>query len=147
LPGTTGTGGLAIGDLTNDGYPDIVSSGGCIAFGTATGASNPVCYPVSDIEGTRNVVLADLRGNGLTDIVTDSYNGISVLLSMGKGKYEDGEWTPVSGGAGCGVTADFNGDGKPDLAVNTPSGISILLGTGKAKSPFTPGTVLDFCDA
>ena len=147
LPGTTGTGGLAIGNLTNDGYPDIVSSGGCIAFGTATGASKPVCYPVSDAGGTYTVALADLRGNGELDIVTDSHNGVSVLLSMGKGKFEDGEWTPVTGGAGCGVTADFNGDGKPDLAVNTPSSISILLGTGNPKSPFTPGSTIPLTGA
>jgi hypothetical protein len=59
---------------------------------------------------------------------------------LGKGKYEDGIWTAVAGGAGCGAAADFNGDGKPDLAVVTSTGVSILLGSGKAASPFTTGT-------
>jgi hypothetical protein len=142
LPGTTGTGGLAIGDLTGDGYPDVVSSEGYIVFGTAGGASQPVYYPVADFLGTYGLVLADLRKNGLTDIVTYAHAGVSVLLNQGNGKYEDGEWTMIAGGAGCGVTADFNSDGKPDLAVNTPSGISILLGTGNAKSPFKAGATI-----
>jgi len=92
--------------------------------------------------GTYQVVLADLRNNGLTDIVIDASEAVSVLLSMGKGEFEDGIWTTVSGGAGCGVTADFNGDGKPDLAVTTSTGIAILLGTGNAKSPFTLGSTI-----
>ena len=87
-----------------------------------------------------NFVLADLRGNGRTDIVTGAFFAISVLLNLGNGKFEDGEVTSVGGGAACGVTADFNGDGKPDLVINTAAGVSVLLGTGNAKSPFTAGT-------
>jgi hypothetical protein len=97
--------------------------------------------------GTFNVALADLRNNGLTDIVIDAQEAVSVLLSEGKGKYEDGRWTKLPGGAGCGVAADFNRDGKPDLAVNTPAGISILLGTGKALAPFTTGTPIALANA
>ncbi len=78
----------------------------------------------------------------MIDIVTDGFDNISVLLSEGKGNFEDGIWTPVTGGSGCGVTADFNADGKPDVAVITATGVAILLGTGKAKSPFTTGSPL-----
>ncbi|MGC9945274.1 MAG: hypothetical protein ABSF64_02660 [Bryobacteraceae bacterium] len=108
LPGTTSSGGIAVGDVTGDGYPDIVSSEGYIVFGTASGASPPVSYAVVDFQGTHAIglVLADLRTSGLTDIVTDSYGGVSVILSLGKGKYEDGEWTAAADGADCGVTGD-----------------------------------------
>jgi hypothetical protein len=147
LPGV-GRAGLAIGDVNGDGFPDMVSSGGYIAFGRAGDHfSSPVSYPVDTINGSFNVALADLRNNGLTDIVTDAYDSISVLLNTGKGKYEDGIWTAVPGGAGCGVSADFNGDGKPDVAVITTTGVSILLGTGKAKSPFTTGTSVAVAEA
>jgi FG-GAP-like repeat len=115
-----------------------VTSGGDIAFGNGKGQfSKPINYPVQS-NLVYNVVLADLRNNGLTDIVTDSNDAISVLLSEGKGKYIDGESVAVNGGAGCGAVADYNGDGKPDLAVNG-NGITILLGTGNPVAPFQTG--------
>jgi len=136
------TGQIAIGDVNGDGIPDIVTAHVNILFGEGGGKfSKPFYYPIEGElgPGATSLVLADLRSDGLTDIVTDGF-GISVLLSESKGLYEDGIWTSVIGGAGCGVAADFNGVGKPDLAVNTPSGISILLGTGKYLTPFTAGT-------
>src|ERR1035438_117433 len=141
LPGVDN--GLAIGDVNGDGIPDLVSSGVSVAFGTGGGKfSKPYSYPIDSSGGSYNVALADLRNNGLMDIVTDAQNAISVLLSMGKGNYEDGTWTKVTGGAACGAAADFNRDGKPDLAVNTPTGGAILLGTGNAKAPFTTGATM-----
>jgi hypothetical protein len=90
--------GVAIGDLNNDGIPDLVSPGGYIAFGTGAGEFKPaLAYPVENLEGDfRNVVLADLRGNGMTDIVTDDVFGVSALLNLGIGKFEDGIWTRVN---------------------------------------------------
>jgi len=141
LPGGSG---IAIGDVNGDGFPDLVTSGGYVAFGTASGTfTKPIHYPVQDFYGTYGLVLADLRKNGLTDIVTDAHGGISVLLSLGKGRYEDGVWTEVAGGAACGMTEDFNRDGRPDLAVNNGQDVAILLlGTGNAKLPLTPGVTI-----
>jgi FG-GAP-like repeat/FG-GAP repeat len=132
---------LALGDVNGDGRPDLVSTSGYVAYGEGGGHfTAPIGFPVSSVGPTSNIVLSDLRNNGLTDIVTSGGDLISVLLNQGNKGFEDGIWTSVTGGAGCGVKADFNGDGRPDLAVSTPSGISILLGTGKAASPFTDGT-------
>ena len=140
LPGVD-RGGLAIGDVNGDGIPDLVSSNAWVAYGKGAGNfTKPVSYVIDSANATANVVLADLRNSGLTDIVTDGYSAISVLLNEGKGKFEDGIWTTVAGGAGCSVAADFNRDGKPDLAVITSTGVSILLGTGKPATPFTTGT-------
>jgi len=147
LPGA-GIGGLAISDVNGDGIPDLVSEGVYIALGKGDGTfKKPVYYSVQGAGGLAHVLLADLRNNGLTDIITDSSGAISVLLNRGTGKYQDGEWTPVTGGAGCGVAADYNGDGKPDLAVNNNQGVTILLGTGNARSPFAPGSTIALANA
>jgi len=135
--------GIVIGDVNGDGIPDLVSAGVYIALGTKSGKfKSPIYYPIENAGGGHNMVLADLRNDGLTDIVVDSGMAISVLLSQGKGKYEDGVWTAVEGEGGCGAPADYNGDGKPDLAVGTSTGVAILLGTGNAKSPFSPFTTI-----
>jgi hypothetical protein len=134
------TSGIALGDVNGDGFPDLVSASGYIAYGTASGVFKPaVYYPVYE-NSFHNVVLADLRNNGLTDIVTNNGSASSVLLNEGKSRFEDGQWTTVAGGAGCGAAADFNGDGKPDLAVITSTGFTILLGTGKVTAPFSTGS-------
>jgi len=143
LPGAVG---FAIGDVNGDGIPDLVSSYSYVALGRGNGTFKPpVFYPVAaGLFPDVNVVLADLRQDGLTDIVAQTGTGdiVSVLLNEGKGSFEDGEPTAVTGGGGCGAAADFNGDGKPDLAVNNSQGISILLGTGKATAPFTAGATM-----
>jgi hypothetical protein len=133
---------LTIGDVNGDGIPDLVNGDGYIAFGDGNGEFKPpVYYPIdSSLLGSHNPVLADLRNNGLTDIVVQGSLAVSVLLSKGGGKFEDGIWTALPGAIACGAAADFNGDGKPDLAVLTAQNISILLGTGTESAPFTPGS-------
>jgi hypothetical protein len=147
LPGTW----PAIGDVNGDGIADLVSSDGYVAFGLGHGKFKaPVYYRVADVDGSWNVVLADLRKNGLTDIVGGEHHTISVLLNRGTGKhggaydgvFPDGEWISLTGNGNCGAAADFNLDGKPDLAVPTSTGVVILLGTGKASAPYTMGTTI-----
>jgi hypothetical protein len=134
---------IAIGDVNGDRIPDLVSSAGYIALGKGNGTFKPPYVEWIAFSGSYDVVLTDLRNNGLTDIVMQGGVGVvSVLLSEGKGKFEDGEWLSVPGAFGCGAPADYNGDGRPDLAVGTPQGITVLLGTGNASAPFTTGPAL-----
>jgi hypothetical protein len=141
-------GGLpAIADVNGDGIPDLVSSSVYIALGEGSGKFRaPVYYPIQGAAegfGPSNLVPAHLRSPSLVDLVVQGSGAVSVLLNTGKSGLQDGLWTALPGGAGCGAAADFNGDGKPDLAVNlfqgAFQGISILLGTGSSRTPFTPG--------
>ncbi len=127
------SGQITLGDVNGDGYPDIVNSNSEIVFGSAGGQfTKAVTYPAL---GEFNVALGDLRNNGRLDIITDSSGGNSVLLNEGKGQFQDGNWTPITGGVGCTVAADFNGDGNPDLAISNGSGITLALGTGSLSKP------------
>lgn len=140
---------LAVDDVNGDHIPDLVGSLGYIALGNGDGTfDKPTLYPLPGAGGKTYLTVADMLNNGRTDLAfVDGDSSISVLINIGQGKFEDGEWTPVPGGAGCGVAADYNGDGHPDLAVNTATGISILLGTGQASHPFTSGTTIALPDA
>jgi hypothetical protein len=143
LPGAGYVAALVIGDVNGDGRPDLISSSGYVAYGEGAGNfSSPVSFTVDSTYYPTNLALGDLRNNGLTDIVTNARYVVSVLLNQNNKGFEDGVWTSVPGGAGCGVKGDFNGDGHPDLAVNNTGGVVILLGTGKGDAPFTLGSTI-----
>lgn len=131
---------VAVGDLNGDGRMDIVvaASGAnsvLVFTQTATGAFNPpVAYAVGG--DPQAVTVADLDGNGLTDIaVATTANTVSVLLQTSAGTYA----TAVDYATGVQPVAikaaDLNGDGKLDLltanygATLSPGtqGLSVLM--------------------
>src|SRR5450631_134757 len=107
---------------------------------------SPVSYSVP---GASMVVLADLNGDGILDIVTANgfvYNGsgVSVLLGKKNGAFQPATTIVAAGNPSWIVVGDFNNDGKLDIAVgNEPNpnypppvggppvtDVSILLGKG-----------------
>jgi hypothetical protein len=83
--------------------------------------------------------LADLRGDGLLDLVGSVFtdNTTLVLLNAGHGRFMDGVAIAVPSQSGGFAVADFNQDGLDDVAVSTEEGILIYLGTGAAGSDFS----------
>ena len=145
---------IATGDVTGDGKADIVatiqnySGTGCpinevaVFTGKGTGKFNkPVFYATGASVQSNDVFLADVNGDGKSDIVISNADGtISVLLNKGKGTF--GTAALISSVAALSphlnalAIADFNGDGKLDIAAASyypgsySNNVYILLGKG-----------------
>jgi uncharacterized protein (TIGR03437 family) len=137
---------IAIGDVNQDGIPDIVTAGGTILFGDGKGAFPSERDYAWNAAGS--VSLADVDGDGKIDIIVG--NGSSEFIS-GSGSFPT---MTVMFGAGGGAftgtpisiaeppitvetyqaigSGDFNGDGFPDLAFADLEGdyLDILKGSG-----------------
>ena len=128
---------VAVGDLTGDGMPDIVTANAydstvSVLMGNGNGTFQP---QQTFAVGSRpySVALADLTGDGRLDIVTTNYgsNSVSVLLNNGDGTFGN-QQTFATASPVQTVVADVNGDGLPDLVTinNHDSTIGVLLGKG-----------------
>jgi hypothetical protein len=130
--------GLVTADFNGDGIPDLVETnrGGMVnvLLGNGDGTfQDPVAlesgvFPIS-------AAAADLRGNGITDLIVaingPTSPGVSVLLGNGDGTFQDAVEYPIGPGVGSVLVGDFNGDGIPDVAViSAGNTVSVLLGNG-----------------
>jgi len=150
--------GMAVADLNGDGKADVVvsnlagpSSTGNgmlgLLLGNGDGTFKPVRSFGSGGYGATSVVIADLNGDGIPDVLvantcassSDCTSGtVSVLLGKGNGAFK----SPVTYRSGGQVAvsiavADVNGDGKLDLLVANQGGesngdglVSVFLGNG-----------------
>ena len=143
--------GLAIGDVTGDGLPDIVTTtdssssnlyvlpnNGDGTFGAAvvyTVGSNPWSVALADVDGT----------NGL-DIVTANFYGfgqsVTILLNQGGGTF--GPVTSYFAGYYNSSVAlgDVNGDGAPDIVTTNfyDNTVNVLLNNNDGSGTFGSST-------
>ncbi len=84
--------------------------------------------------GNYGVVMGDLNGDGIPDLVTSNFTGNTLSVFLGKG---DGSFLThvdyMVGSLSFGMAlGDLNGDGIPDIAVasSLSSIVSVLLGNG-----------------
>jgi hypothetical protein len=131
---------MATGDFNQDGWPDIVtvdtgSSNYSILMNNGSGGFTVATYPAGT--NPRNVVVVELAGDTIQDLVISSGTGHNLLVFTGAG---DGTFTLSSTVAAGGIAdsttdgiagGDFNGDGYPDVAVCLPYDykVAVLLGT------------------
>lgn len=147
LPGEYGT-GMAIGDLDNDGKPEVIgtsgSSGITIFRNNATpgslSSSSFSSFDVSSVGACYDVAVHDVDGDGKADIIYSGSPGLYILRNI----HSSGSLSTSSFSAPIAVSSsyvgapyidDVDGDGKPDILALAGSSLNVLRNIG------TPGSI------
>ena len=151
---------IAIADVNGDGFNDLVitdpgPSGGAtptvsVLLQDATHPGQflaPVSYAMAPYSVATSIVVTDVNGDGLPDIVVGGTNSTSVLLqnpaTAGTFMTASNYATPNANEI---AVADVNGDGKPDIIVGTgpvqtdANGVAPNVPGVLLQNPATPGT-------
>lgn len=125
--------GVAQGDLTGDGQPDLVVLDNPVGVRVLANQGGgrfgpPVNHPVIPPVG---IVIGDVTGDGRADIVGVNPAGVTVQVNLGAATFAP----PVNYVAGVASQAvalgDLNGDGRNDIAVANRGGdVAVLFNTG-----------------
>ncbi|MFG2972156.1 FG-GAP-like repeat-containing protein [Streptomyces sp. NPDC048331] len=160
-----GSSAVAIGDLDNDGTPDLVTairgeglgvflgSGGG-GFGTVTKYAAPL---TSSSVFLNSAVIHDVNGDGHKDVISQDARGNVALvwLGDGSGALGAGAVVQLNPTAGCDTTGDnpcvvrfptdvvvgdFDEDGKPDFATSNASTSNVAVALGNGDGTFGAAT-------
>jgi len=134
--GGPGTEAVVIGDVNNDGAPDVIVTSNCQVLTCVTGSIRVLlndghgvftvtANPISPSQGGP-LAIGDLNGDGNLDLVAD----VGVLLGHGDGTFTAVPAVTIPGGTISIALADVNGDHKLDVIVATQVAVKVLLGNG-----------------
>jgi len=145
-------------DLDGDGFVDLAlntlhydGSTGTVGpfltfFGHGDGTFEP--GPVNLTSISFDIKVADVNGDGHTDILTVDDSELTVLLGNG-----DRTYAPVAGRASAGsdgrkiVTGDWEGDGLLDVALVSNYGGAVFTFAGNGDGTFGPQPIASLSDA
>ena len=149
---------LAAGDLTNNGIMDlvVVSSTigpvqqGEVLLGRGDGTFGPpIPFTLNDPGNpTSTILLADLTGNGILDLVYEGFFNSYVLLGNGNGTFQSPMPLTLGDQGGLAVN-DLNGDGNLDLVGSNSDDptLNIEYALGNGNGTFGPTVYLEGGDA
>lgn len=140
---------VAAGDLDRDGRTELLvdhrSAGGLLTlYGNDQGDFEPGEVVVLGGDPYRDVVVADLDGDGVLDLATPNERTVGFRLGRLGGGFGELRELDASRVAPYGLAAgDVNGDGVPDLAASSGEGgegAVVLLGDGSGSFRPAPGS-------
>jgi hypothetical protein len=127
--------GLAVGDVSGDGRPDVVvvSSQNDFVYlflGNAIGGLAPAKFyylgPPSNAQSTA-VMIADASGDGRPDWLTCGSKSLTVFIGVGAGAFGFAHTSLIAESASDAVAGDLNGDGFADVVTSNMTDDSIRV--------------------
>jgi len=141
--GNVGPASVVIGDLNEDGNPDLVTANSLadtisVFLGEGDGRFTSAQYAVGDLP--IDVEMADFDGDGHMDLVVSNAgdNSLSLLFGTSEGTFgEEVRWSLASSSRNLAV-GDFDGDGHPDIAAILvgDDGTSVTVFTSQGDGSF-----------
>lgn len=140
VTGTPSPTAVAIGDVNNDGKPDVVVANSgtnnvSVLINNGQGAfTASAAYTVGNAPDS--ISLAKFTSGANVDIMTANKSGrnVSVLLGNGDGTFQAAKNTPAGYVPYSAIPRDIDGDGRMDVVVcdnmGQASGINVLKGNG-----------------
>lgn len=143
---------LAVGDVNNDGFPDIVvadqdstnPNGGFVTVLLNDGSNTNFTrtdYPAGFLP--TDVLLASFHNDGHLDIAVSNFfpfgGSVNVLLNDGTGAFGPATKYATGGNLATGIAiADFNGDTFPDIVVGNGLSNSLTVLRNDGMQPIPP---------